>query len=168
MQKMAKLQPEIERLKKKHGDNKEALNRDMMQLMRTGGYNPLAGCLPILAQMPVFIALYNVLYHSVELYRAPLGLWIHDLSVKDPFYILPALVTLTWWLQQKLTPTSATMDATQKKIMQFMPILFGVMMVSQASGLSLYFLINAIAGIAQQHYLNRKLGMVPNATVSGA
>jgi YidC/Oxa1 family membrane protein insertase len=169
MKEMAKLQPQIKKLQDKYGSDREALNREMMLLMRGGGYNPLAGCLPILAQMPVFIALYNVLALSVELYQAPFAFWIHDLSAKDSFYVLPLLVTVTWYLQQRLTPTSASMDPTQKKILQFMPIIFGVMMVTQASGLSLYFFINAASGIVQQIILNKQLGLTPDASaVTGA
>lgn len=163
MKEMSKLQPQIKKLQEKYGNDREALNREMMLLMRGGGYNPLAGCLPILAQMPVFIALYNVLARSVELYQAPFMLWIHDLSAKDPYYVLPLLVTVTWYLQQRLTPTSASMDPTQKKILQFMPVAFGVMMVTQASGLSLYFFINAASGIVQQIILNKQLGLTPDA-----
>jgi YidC/Oxa1 family membrane protein insertase len=99
----------------------------------------------------------------VELYQAPFVLWIHDLSSKDSFYVLPILVTVTWYLQQRLTPTSAAMDPTQKKILQFMPVVFGVMMVTQASGLSLYFFINAASGIVQQIILNKQLGLTPDA-----
>jgi YidC/Oxa1 family membrane protein insertase len=163
MKEMSKLQPQIKKLQEKYGNDREGLNREMMLLMRGGGYNPLAGCLPILAQMPVFIALYNVLARSVELYQAPFVLWIHDLSSKDSFYVLPILVTVTWYLQQRLTPTSAAMDPTQKKILQFMPVVFGVMMVTQASGLSLYFFINAASGIVQQIILNKQLGLTPDA-----
>ena len=169
MKEMSKLQPQIKKLQEKYGNDREGLNREMMLLMRGGGYNPLAGCLPILAQMPVFIALYNVLARSVELYQAPFVLWIHDLSTKDSFYVLPLLVTVTWYLQQRLTPTSAAMDPTQKKILQFMPVIFGVMMVTQASGLSLYFFINAASGIVQQIILNKQLGLTPDANaVTGA
>ena len=165
MKKMSAIQPELTRLKEKYKDDKETLNREMMMLMRTQGYNPLAGCLPILAQMPIFFALYRVLYSSVELYQAPFALWIKDLSDKDPYYVTPVLLTGIMFLQQKLTPMSG-MDPAQQKVMQFMPIMFGAFMITVPSGLTLYMLISAIAGIAQQRYLNKKLGLGPNAGVA--
>jgi len=157
MKQMAKLQPQIQKLKEKYGDNKEALNQEMMTLMRTGGYNPAAGCLPILVQMPVFFALYRVLYSSIELYQAPFALWIRDLSAKDPYYVTPIILTGVMYIQQKLTPNTAT-DPAQAKMMQFMPVIFGLMMVSLPAGLTLYMLVNALASIAQQAWMNRRLG----------
>lgn len=152
---MQKIQPEINRLKERYGDNKEALNREMMNLMKTHGYNPAAGCLPILVQMPVFFALYRVLYSSIELYQAPFAFWIHDLSAKDPYYVTPVLLTAVMFVQQKLTPTTAT-DPMQAKMLQYMPVIFGFFMISLPSGLTLYMLVNAIASIVQQMILNRK------------
>ena len=158
MREMAKLQPQLARLKERHKDDKEALNREMMGLMKNHGYNPVAGCLPILVQMPVFFALYRVLYSSIELYHAPFLMWIHDLASKDPYYVTPVLLTVTMFLQQKLTPNTAT-DPMQAKMMQFMPIFFGLFMISLPSGLTIYMLTNALASIVQQLILNKKLGM---------
>jgi YidC/Oxa1 family membrane protein insertase len=157
MREMAKLQPQMARLREKHKDDREALNREMMVLMKTHGYNPMAGCLPMLITMPVFIALYRVLYSSIELLHAPFALWIHDLSLRDPFYVTPVLLTVTMFLQSKMTPNTAT-DPAQQKMMQFMPLIFGAMMVTLPSGLTLYMLVNTLSGIVQQMILNRKLG----------
>lgn len=162
MKKMSVINPQLQKLKEKYKDDKETLNREMLTLMRTHGYNPVAGCMPILIQMPVFFALYRVLYSSIELLHAPFGLWIADLSMKDPFYITPVVLTLTMWLQQKITPTT-TADPAQAKMMQFMPVIFGVFMVSLPSGLTVYMLVNALTSIAQQAYLNKKLGLGGNA-----
>lgn len=165
MKEMAKIQPQLARLREKHKDDKEALNREMLTLMRTHGYNPMAGCLPILVQMPVFFALYKVLYSSVELYQAPFAFWIHDLSQRDPFYVTPVLLSGLMFLQQKLTPTTAT-DPTQQKIMQFMPIMFGAFMLTLPAGLTLYMLVNSIASIIQQVMLNKKFDIKPTATLA--
>lgn len=156
MKKMAKLQPQIKALQEKYKDNKQALNQEMITFMKTNGYNPVSGCLPILIQMPVFFALYRVLYSSIELYQAPFYGWIHDLSLKDPFYITPITLTVTMFLQQKLTPNTAT-DPMQQKMMQWMPVFFGIMMVSLPAGLTIYMLVNALTSIVQQLYLNKKL-----------
>ncbi|MBC7693002.1 MAG: membrane protein insertase YidC [Methylotenera sp.] len=156
MKKMAALQPQLAKLKEKYKDDKEALNREMLTLMRGKGYNPIAGCLPIIIQMPVFFALYRVLYSSIELYHAPFAFWIMDLSYKDPFYVTPVLLSATMFLQQKLTPTTAT-DPAQQKMMQFMPLIFGGFMISLPSGLTLYMLVNAIMSILQQLFLNKRL-----------
>ena len=156
MKKIAKLQPQMNALKEKHKDDKEALNREMITFMKTQGYNPVAGCLPIVIQMPVFFALYRVLYSSIELYQAPFFGWIHDLSIKDPFYITPVLLTGLMWFQQKITPSTAT-DPMQAKMLQYMPLFFGLMMLNLPAGLTVYMLINAAASIVQQQYLNRRL-----------
>jgi YidC/Oxa1 family membrane protein insertase len=144
-----------QKLRDKHKDDKEALNREMLTLMRGGGYNPVAGCLPILIQMPVFFALYKVLYSSIELYHAPFALWIQDLSARDPYYVTPVLLTATMYIQQKMTPNTAA-DPAQARMMQMMPVIFGVFMLTLPSGLTLYMLVNAITSIIQQAYLNKK------------
>lgn len=162
MKEMARLQPQLTRLREKYKDDKEALNREMLTLMRSNGYNPAAGCLPLLVQMPIFFALYRVLYSSIELYQAPFGFWIHDLSIKDPYYITPILLTVTMYIQQKLTPNTAT-DPMQQKMLQFMPLLFGFMMISLPAGLAIYMFVNALASIVQQFFLNKKLD-IGNAT----
>ncbi len=156
MKNIAKLQPQMNELKEKHKGDKEALNREMITFMKTQGYNPVAGCLPMIIQMPVFFALYRVLYSSIELYQAPFMGWIHDLSVKDPYYITPILLVVLMWLQQKITPMTTT-DPMQTKMLQYMPLFFGLLMISLPAGLTLYMLINAAASIVQQQYLNKKL-----------
>jgi len=156
MKEMAKLQPQLAKIREKHKDDKEALNREMMSVMKTHGYNPVAGCLPMLIQMPVFFALYRVLYGSIELYQAPFALWIQDLSRPDHFYVTPVLLSATMFIQQKLTPNTAT-DPAQQKMMQFMPLIFGAFMLTLPAGLTLYMLTNALASIAQQMILNKKL-----------
>ncbi len=165
MKEMARIQPQLQKLREKYKDNKEALNREMLSLMRSHGYNPMSGCLPILIQMPVFFALYRVLYSSIELYHAPFIFWIKDLSSHDPFYVTPILLTVTMYLQQKLSPTPAA-DPAQQKMMQFMPVFFGLLMISLPSGLTLYMLVNAIASIAQQLYLNKKLDLKPRVNTN--
>jgi YidC/Oxa1 family membrane protein insertase len=160
MKKMAKLQPQLQKIKEKYKDDREALNREMLVMMKSHGYNPMAGCIPILIQMPVFFALYRVLYSSIELYHAPFALWIHDLSSHDPFYVTPVLLSVTMFVQQKLTPNTAT-DPTQARMMQFMPLIFGAFMLKLPSGLTIYMLVNSLAAIAQQMILNKKLDTAP-------
>lgn len=158
MKEMAKIQPQLQALKEKFKDNREMLNKEMLGLMKSHGYNPAAGCLPILVQMPVFFALYRVLYSSIELYHAPFFGWIADLSDKDPFYVTPVLMTIAMYLQQKLTPNTTT-DPAQQKMMQFMPLMFGGMMLGLPSGLTIYMLVNALTSIVQQSILNKKFGI---------
>ncbi|HAR43034.1 MAG TPA: hypothetical protein DCS07_10470 [Bdellovibrionales bacterium] len=167
MKDMARIQPQLQRIREKHKDDKEALNREMLTLMKSHGYNPMAGCLPILVQMPIFFALYRVLYGSVELYHAPFALWIHDLAAKDPLYVTPVLLSVTMYIQQKLTPNTAT-DPVQQKMLQFMPLIFGGFMLALPSGLTLYMLVSAVAGIVQQLILNKKLGITPNTSIASA
>jgi YidC/Oxa1 family membrane protein insertase len=160
MKKMAKLQPQLAKIREKHKDDKEALNREMLTMMKSHGYNPMAGCLPMIIQMPIFFALYRVLYSSIELYHAPFAFWIRDLSSQDPFYVTPVLLSLTMFVQQKLTPNTAT-DPAQAKMMQMMPLIFGAFMLSLPSGLTIYMLVNAIASIIQQVILNKKFEAAP-------
>lgn len=159
MRKMAEFQPKMKALQDKHKDNKVALNQEMMVLMKQNGYNPMAGCLPMLIQMPIFFALYSVLYAAVELYRVPFGPWIHDLSAKDPLFITPVLMALIMFLQQKVTPPAPGMDPSQRKVMMFMPLIFGAFMITTPSGLCIYMIVNATFSILQQQYLNKKLGI---------
>lgn len=156
MKKITVLQPQMNALREKYKDDKEGLNREMITFMKTQGYNPVAGCLPILVQMPVFFALYRVLYSSIELYQAPFFGWIQDLSLKDPLYITPVILTGLMWLQQKLTPSTAT-DPMQAKMLQYMPLFFGLMMLNLPAGLTIYMLVNAAASVLQQKYINKKL-----------
>ena len=154
MKNMQKIQPQIKALREKYAEDKQRLNQEMMGLMKNHRVNPLGGCLPMLLQFPVFIALYQVLGQSIELYQAPFGLWIHDLSLKDPFYVLPVLMGITMFIQQKITPN--TMDPAQAKVLMFMPLLFTFFMVSLPSGLTLYIFVSALFGILQQIYFMRE------------
>jgi YidC/Oxa1 family membrane protein insertase len=158
MAKMSKLQPQMNALREKHKDNKEKLNQEMMTFMKTNGYNPISGCLPMILQMPIFFALYRVLFNSMELYHAPFAGWIHDLSSPDPFYVTPILLCGLMFLQQKLSPNTAS-DPAQQKMLQIMPVMFGAFMLMLPSGLTIYMVVNSAVSISQQYYLNRKLGI---------
>ena len=129
----------------------------MMELYKKEKVNPLGGCLPLLVQMPVFIALYWVLLETVELRHAEVYLWIHDLSAKDPYFILPLLMGASMFLMQKMQPTAATMDPMQQKIMQFMPVIMTVFFLFFPAGLVLYWLVNNLLSIAQQLYVTRNI-----------
>jgi YidC/Oxa1 family membrane protein insertase len=139
----------------------------MMSVMKTHGANPLAGCLPMVIQMPIFFALYRVLYSSIDLYHAPFFFYIHDLSAKDPYYVTPVLMSVLMFLQQTLTPNTAA-DPAQQKMIKFMPLMFGVFMLSLPAGLTLYMLTNAAVSILQQLILNKKLGITRNETAVAA
>jgi YidC/Oxa1 family membrane protein insertase len=132
----------------------------MMELYRKYKINPMSGCLPILLQIPVFFALYQILQLAIELRQAPFILWIQDLSAKDPYYILPILMGATMLIQQKITPSTA--DPTQQKIMLIMPVVFTFIFLTFPSGLVLYWLVNNIFGIAQQFYINQKIKKAKN------
>jgi YidC/Oxa1 family membrane protein insertase len=155
MKDMQKLQPKMAELKEKHKDDKETLNKSIMELYRTHKVNPLGGCLPMIVQIPVFFALYKALMFSIELRHAPFMLWITDLSAKDPYYITPVIMGATMFIQQKMTPTS--MDPMQAKMMLALPIVFTFMFLNFPSGLVLYWLVNNVLTIAQQAYINRSL-----------
>ncbi|MGE0528911.1 MAG: membrane protein insertase YidC, partial [Bdellovibrionales bacterium] len=150
MRAMQMIQPQIQALRERHKDDQQKQQQEMLQLMRENRVNPVGGCLPVLLQFPIFIALYQVLGHSIELYQAPFMLWINDLSLKDPYYILPVLMGLTMFIQQKITPH--TMDPAQAKVMLMMPLIFTFFMVSLPSGLTLYMLVGAIFSVLQQLY----------------
>ncbi len=154
MNEMRKLQPEIEKLKAKHGDDKEKLNLAVMQLYQQHKVNPLGGCLPMLIQMPIWFALYATLQTSVELYREPF-LWLKDLTQFDPYYILPIAMGSSSFLMQKISPQPA--DNTQAKmLLYFMPIFFTFIMLRLPAGLTLYILVNNVLSIAQQQWLMRR------------
>ncbi|MCX7770527.1 MAG: membrane protein insertase YidC [Proteobacteria bacterium] len=150
MKELQKLQPKMEELRKKFANDREALNREMMLLYRRHGVNPVSGCLPILVQIPFFIALYQALMHAIELRHAPFFGWIKDLSNYDPYYITPILMGLTMLIQQILTPSSG--DPTQKKMMYILPVVFTFMFLKFPSGLVLYWLVNNVFSILQQVY----------------
>lgn len=155
MAKMKLVAPRMKHLKEKFGDDKAKMNAAMMEMYRTEKINPLGGCLPMVVQVPVFIALYWVLLGSVEMRGAPWILWIHDLSVRDPWFILPAIMTATMFLQIKLNP--APPDPMQAKLMLIMPLVFGGMMFFFPAGLALYYCVNNAVSIAQQRYIMKKL-----------
>jgi len=153
MKAMQKIQPMLQSLRDKYKDDPMALNRETMALMKQHNANPIGGCLPMLLQIPVFFALYRVIGSSIELYHSPFYGWITDLSSADKFYVLPVLMGITMFLQQKMTPT--TMDPTQAKIMAFLPLVFILFMLQLPSGLTLYMTISAIFGIVQQFFFLR-------------
>lgn len=153
---MRKLQPRIEQLKERFGDDRQRMSQAMMELYKKEKVNPLGGCLPILVQIPIFIALYWVLLESVELRQAPFILWIDNLSQKDPYFILPLLNAVFMFATQRLTPMVG-MDPMQQKIMQSMPIVFSIMFAFFPAGLVLYWATNAGLSLAQQYYITRKI-----------
>jgi YidC/Oxa1 family membrane protein insertase len=163
MQAMQKLQPKLKELQVIYKDDRQGLNRAMMQLYREHKVNPMGGCLPMVLQIPVFFAFYNALLYSIELRHAPFicwdtGLWwigrgICDLSVYDPSYITPVLMGVTMFIQQKMTPTTG--DPMQAKIMQFMPLMFLMFFLKAPAGLVIYWLVNNVLSIAQQMLINR-------------
>ncbi|WP_440616139.1 membrane protein insertase YidC [Cysteiniphilum sp. 6C5] len=154
MAKMRMLQPRMKKLQELYKGDRQKLGRKMMEMYKEEKVNPASGCLPILIQIPVFIALYWVLLESVQLRQAPFIFWIHDLASKDPYFILPILMGISMFVQQKISPTSA--DPTQAKIMMLMPVIFTVFFASFPSGLVLYWLTNNVISIAQQWYITKK------------
>jgi YidC/Oxa1 family membrane protein insertase len=151
MAKMRALQPKLEEAKERCGEDRQKLAQATMELYRREKVNPLSGCLPLIVQIPVFLALYWVLVESVELRQAPFILWIHDLSLKDPYYILPLLMGLTIFIQQWLSPKAA--DPVQQKVMMLMPVIFTAMFLSFPAGLVLYWVANNSFSILQQWYI---------------
>ncbi|WP_258129644.1 membrane protein insertase YidC [Achromobacter anxifer] len=155
MARMKQVAPRLQALKEKYGDDKQKLNAAMMEMYRTEKINPLGGCLPMVVQIPVFISLYWVLLASVEMRGAPWILWVHDLSIRDPFFILPAIMMATMFLQIKLNPTPP--DPVQAKVMMIMPLVFGGMMFFFPAGLVLYWCVNNTLSIAQQWSITRAM-----------
>lgn len=155
MGRMRAVAPQLNRLKELYGDDRQRMSQEMMALYKKEKINPLGGCLPILVQMPVFISLYWVLFESVQLRHAPFFLWIHDLSVMDPYFILPILMGASMLLQMSLNPTPP--DPMQAKIMKLMPVVFTFFFLWFPAGLVLYWLVNNILSIAQQWYITRKI-----------
>jgi YidC/Oxa1 family membrane protein insertase len=152
MAQMRKLTPRLQHLKERYGDDKQKLHEQMMKIYKEEKINPLGGCLPIVVQIPVFIALYWALMSAVELRQAPFALWIHDLSEPDPYYVLPLIMAATMFIQQRLSPKPP--DPVQAKVMMFMPIAFSVMFFFFPSGLVLYWLSNNVLSILQQWRIN--------------
>jgi len=156
MAKMKVIAPKMKALQEQYANDKQQLQVKMMEMYKTEKINPLGGCLPILVQIPVFIALYWVLLSAVELRHAPWILWIHDLSAPDPYYVLPVIYAITAFLQVKLSPTPIT-DPVQAKVMQIMPVAFSVLFLFFPAGLVLYWLVNNSLQIFQQWHMNRVL-----------
>jgi YidC/Oxa1 family membrane protein insertase len=157
MANMRKMTPRIKTLKERYGDDKQKLNQAMMKLYKEEKINPLGGCLPIIIQIPVFIALYWALLESVELRQAPWILWIKDLSAPDPYFVLPILMGVSMLVQQMLS--AVAMDPMQKKIMMAMPIVFTFFFMFFPAGLVLYWTVNNLLTIAQQYSINKKMGV---------
>lgn len=151
---MKKLQPRIATLKERYKDDRQKFQMEMMALYKKEKINPAGGCLPILIQIPVFIALYWTLLESVEIRQAPFALWLNDLSAPDPFYVLPILMGVSMWAQQKLNP--APMDDIQKKVMMIMPFALTLLFLTFPAGLVLYWVVNNVLSMAQQWYINQK------------
>jgi YidC/Oxa1 family membrane protein insertase len=155
MKEMQKVQPEMSRLKEQHKNDKAKLQQEMMLLYKRRKINPMSGCLPMLIQIPVFIALFNALQYAIDMRHAPFWLWIVDLSAKDPIYITPLIMGATQFIQQKMTPTAG--DPAQAKMMLLMPVVFTFVFLNFPSGLVLYWLVNNVLSIAHQYYMNKNI-----------
>jgi YidC/Oxa1 family membrane protein insertase len=157
MAKMKALGPRIKNIQETYKDDKEKLGRAMMDIYKREKVNPVSGCLPMVVQIPVFLAFYWVLLYSAEMRQAPFAFWIQDLSARDPYFILPAIMAIAMFVQYKLNPTSP--DPTQAKVMMVMPIAMSAMFAFFPAGLVLYYVTNTILGVAQQWNINRRLGV---------
>lgn len=164
MAKLRAVQPRMEALKQRYGDDKQKYNQAMMELYQKEKINPAGGCLPLLPQMFLFIALYWVLIESVEMRHAPFMGWLTNLTAYDPYFVLPVLNALTMWITQKMTPPPAGMDPMQQKILQYMPLAFSVIMIFFPSGLVLYWTVNGSLGILQQWWIMRQAAKAKPAT----
>jgi YidC/Oxa1 family membrane protein insertase len=153
MKEMQKVQPEMKRLKEQYKNDKARVQQEIMLLYKRRKINPMSGCLPMLIQIPVFIALYNALQYSIEMRHAPFFFWIKDLAAKDPIYITPLIMGATMFIQQKMTPTAG--DPAQAKMFLLMPVMFTFFFLNFPSGLVLYWLINNVLSIAHQYYMNK-------------
>lgn len=154
MKAMQQLQPEIQKVRDKYKNDREKMNQAVMQMYKDKKVNPVGGCLPMLVQIPVFFALYRALLGTIDLRHAEFGLWLTDLSAKDPYYITPVVMGATMFIQQKMSPS--TMDPTQAKIFMMMPIVFTFLFLNFPSGLVIYWLVNNVLTIAQQYLINKK------------
>ena len=155
MAQMKKLNPRMQALKERYAEDKKKFSEALMRMYKEEKVNPLGGCLPILIQIPVFIALYWVLVESIEIRHAPFFGWIHDLSSADPYFILPIAMGISMYIQQKLNP--APTDPTQQKIFMFLPFIFTALFATFPSGLVLYWLTNNVLSIAQQYVINKRI-----------
>lgn len=161
MDKMQKIQPRLKAIREKYKDDSQKANLETMALMKEEKVNPVGGCLPMLLQLPIFFAFYRVLSESIVMYQAPFMWWITDLSLKDPLYILPVLMGLTMFIQQKLTPTA--LEPMQQKVMLFMPVIFSVFMISLPSALTLYIFVSTLFGVLQQYLFTKSKTPAPTA-----
>ena len=162
MANMRRLAPKMASLKERYGDDRQRMNQAMMDLYKKEKINPLGGCLPIVVQIPVFIALYWMLLESVELRQAPFMLWIQDLSVKDPYYVLPIIMGVTMFIQQKLNPPPP--DPMQAKVMMALPFVFTFFFLFFPAGLVLYWVVNNVLSIAQQYVITKRVEQSPVKT----
>ena len=161
MDKMQKIQPKLKAIREKYKDDSQKANLETMALMKEEKVNPVGGCLPMLLQLPIFFAFYRVLSESIVMYQAPFMWWITDLSLKDPYYVLPVLMGLTMFIQQKLTPTA--LEPMQQKVMLFMPVIFSVFMISLPSALTLYIFVSTLFGVLQQYLFTKSKTPAPTA-----
>lgn len=159
MKKMQQLQPRMKELKEKYKNDRDRLNAETMQLFKTYKVNPMSGCLPMILQLPVYIALYRVLWNSIELYQAPFFWFYRDLSQPDPYFITPVLLGIAMFLQQKLTPTTSA-DPAQQKMMMFMPLMFTAFLAFLPVGLVVYILVNTVMSVVQQWMSNNDISML--------
>ncbi len=157
MKAMQKLQPKLKELREKFKDNRERLNMETMNLFKTHKVNPMGGCLPMLLQMPIYFALYKVLFTATELYHAPFFGPYQDLSAPDPYFVLPILLGIMMVLQQKLTPTAG--DPSQAKMMMIMPIMFSGFMLFLPVGLVVYIFVNTVMTVVQQYFHHRDINL---------
>jgi len=154
MQKLKDLSPKVKEIQAKYKNDKQKASMHMMELYKKHGANPMGGCLPIVLQIPVFFAIYRVLLNSIELKGAEWIFWINDLALMDPYFVLPVLMGATMYLQQKITPNTMQ-DEMQKKIFQFLPVIFTFFFLWFPAGLTLYWFINNVFTVSQQYYINR-------------
>ena len=165
MRKMQQLQPQMNAIRAKYKGVKDVqkrqeMNSEVMQLYKDNNVSPLGGCLPMLLQMPVLFGFYAAISVSIASRQAPFILWIRDLSMMDPFYVLPLLMGASMFMQQRMSPQAG--DPTQQKIFRLMPVMFTFFFLTFPSGLVIYWLCNTVLGIAQQYYVNHQMG-APNA-----
>lgn len=160
MAKMRKFQPEMERIRENYGEDRQQVGQKMMELYKKEGINPASGCLPILVQIPIFLAFYYMLMESVELRQAPWIFWIKDLSVRDPFYVLPVLNMGLMFLQQRLNPPPS--DPLQRRVMMFLPLVFGLLFMVFPAGLVLYWAVSNLFSIIQQYVITKRYGGLAN------
>ncbi len=165
MNKLKALSPKIKEIQKQHKGDPQKMNAKMMELYKKHGANPMGGCLPMLMQIPIFFAIYRVLLNTIELKHAPWMGWIQDLSVMDPYYVLPIIMGASMFWQQRITPTNFT-DPMQEKIMKFLPLIFTFFFITFPAGLTLYWVVNNLFTVAQQYYVNSVFAKQDKAKVS--